>query len=384
MSVRRPRVLFYVQHLLGVGHVRRASIIARAIAAEGWACHVVLGGPDPGTIEWGDAIVDRLPAVRAKDASFKAYLTNDGQEPDAEFWASRTTAAVALAKMIEPDIVLIEQYPFGRRRFRHEIAALIEAAQSGRDHVPVLCSVRDVLVAGKSDTKNRWTVDTLRAQFDGILVHGDAAFIPFGATFPLSREIADLIHYTGYVLEPPAPAAAAADRKWDDAVVVATGGGAVGGELMSAAMTARREGLMADRRWLFLTGPSLEAGTVDRLRRSAPADVTVEPNRPDYAEILTRAHVSISQAGYNTVMDIVRARCPAVVVPLADDGETEQSYRARTLEQGGYLVSLDATGLTIGALSAAADRATGLHIPEAPPFATSGAQSTVELLREWL
>ena len=38
------RVMFYVQHLLGIGHLKRASLIARAMAAAGLDVSVVLGG----------------------------------------------------------------------------------------------------------------------------------------------------------------------------------------------------------------------------------------------------------------------------------------------------------------------------------------------------
>jgi predicted glycosyltransferase len=38
------KVLVYVQHLLGVGHVKRAAAITRAMVAAGLDVHVVLGG----------------------------------------------------------------------------------------------------------------------------------------------------------------------------------------------------------------------------------------------------------------------------------------------------------------------------------------------------
>ena len=38
------RVLFHVQHLLGIGHLRRAEILAEAMAAEGLEVTVAYGG----------------------------------------------------------------------------------------------------------------------------------------------------------------------------------------------------------------------------------------------------------------------------------------------------------------------------------------------------
>ena len=38
------RVFFYVQHLLGIGHLRRAATLARAMAAGGFDVLLVSGG----------------------------------------------------------------------------------------------------------------------------------------------------------------------------------------------------------------------------------------------------------------------------------------------------------------------------------------------------
>ena len=49
LAMSGPRVLFYVQHLLGIGHVARASRVAGALAEDGFAVTVVTGGtPVPG------------------------------------------------------------------------------------------------------------------------------------------------------------------------------------------------------------------------------------------------------------------------------------------------------------------------------------------------
>ena len=41
------RVLFYVQHLLGIGHLKRAEILAEAMAAAGLDVTVAYGGRPP-------------------------------------------------------------------------------------------------------------------------------------------------------------------------------------------------------------------------------------------------------------------------------------------------------------------------------------------------
>ena len=40
----KPKVLFYVQHLLGIGHLKRATTLARAMTDAGLQVTVVSGG----------------------------------------------------------------------------------------------------------------------------------------------------------------------------------------------------------------------------------------------------------------------------------------------------------------------------------------------------
>ena len=66
---------------------------------------------------------------------------------------------------------------------------------------------------------------------------------------------------------------------------------------------------------------------------------------PDLRAEMARSAVTVSQCGYNTTMDILRARVPAVVVPYADGGEDEQRQRAERLDRLGVLRSVPADGL---------------------------------------
>src|SRR5262249_37663293 len=60
---------------------------------------------------------------------------------------------------------------------------------------------------------------------------------------------------------------------------------------------------------------------------------------PDLAQELRTARASISQCGYNTALDIVRTRVPALVVPYATPEEDEQTRRARRLQSLGLVLT---------------------------------------------
>ena len=76
------KVLIHVQHLLGTGHVRRVHAIARALVDGGANVTVMTGGMAVPGLDWGEARLIQLPAVRAADVSFKTLLDEHGQAID--------------------------------------------------------------------------------------------------------------------------------------------------------------------------------------------------------------------------------------------------------------------------------------------------------------
>ena len=81
---QRPKILFYVQHLLGIGHLMRAGALARALEAGGFETLLVSGGTNvPGFVS-GAARFTQLPPTRATDKFFKVLVDeNDNQIDDA-------------------------------------------------------------------------------------------------------------------------------------------------------------------------------------------------------------------------------------------------------------------------------------------------------------
>jgi predicted glycosyltransferase len=76
---------------------------------------------------------------------------------------------------------------------------------------------------------------------------------------------------------------------------------------------------------------------------------------------MARSTVTVSQCGYNTTMDILRANVPAVVVPFAEGREDEQRQRATRLDALGVLrcvppEHLDAATLAGAVMAAATTR----------------------------
>jgi predicted glycosyltransferase len=374
------RVLFYVQHLLGVGHVKRAAAIARAAAAYGHEVLVVLGGEPVPHVDFGKARTHQLPQARAADQRFSVLLDADGVAITDAWKERRRTALLDVAERFAPNAVLLEHYPFGRRVFSFELTPLLAR---WKPQAKIAASVRDVLVERDDPAKADRIVSLARQLLDAVLVHGDSAVIPFAATFPRAAELADLIQYTGYVVDGPAAKPTANNAAGDgrDEIIVSVGGGAVGQGLLDAAIAAAQAGTLSPRRWRLLAGRNLGepifAALQARLQPDGP--VILEWARPDFRDLLARSALSISQGGYNTLMDILVAGCPALIVPFMADGESEQLFRAREFERRGRIAVLPETELSATSLALAATKAFNMPV-NAVTIARDGARRTAELL----
>ncbi len=139
------RVFFHVQHLLGIGHLRRAATLARALAAGGFDVLLVSGGaPLPG-LALGAARFHQLPPLRAADETLRDLSRLDGTPLDEAFAGKRTQQLLDLLHAEAPDILITEQFPFGRTRLRFELLPLLEAAKAMRPRPLIVSSVRDVV-----------------------------------------------------------------------------------------------------------------------------------------------------------------------------------------------------------------------------------------------
>ena len=375
----KPRILFYVQHLLGIGHLMRAACLTRALEANGFHVTLVSGGaPVPG-FDSGASRFVQLPPTRAIDVYFKVLVDAQDAPIDDVWKADRRDRLLALYDDVAPDIVLVEMYPFGRRQMRFEIEPMLERARTDTRRPVVAASIRDILVEPDKPERVDEMVERVERFFDLVLIHGDPSLIPFDRTFPRMREIASVSHYTGYVVDPPPPAGGPGAPGFGE-VVVSTGGGAVSEDLLDAAIGARPLSSLADVPWRVLVGHNLPETQFARWRNTAPVGVTVERARTDFVTLLRNCTLSISQGGYNTVLEILATGARAVCLPYAGGHESEQTIRCRLLAARGALELVEPADVSAAAVAAAADRAIAGK-PAAAAIDTGGARKTAELLQ---
>lgn len=383
------KALIYVQHLLGTGHVVRAAALARELRNRGHKVTLVSGNSVPATLDVSDLRIEYLPPVKATDATFGELVDKSGTQIDDAWREIRAQQLQDICGTIDPDILITETFPLGRRQFAFELVPVLEAAKALPRPPLIACSVRDILVRKNNPRKERWMADMVNRFYDIVLVHSDPSFVRLEDSFPYCDAISGLIRYTGYVHEVRQQAGGSTtsvSQDGRDEIIVSSGGGAVGLMLLQKAIKARGKSMLAaDLTWRLLVADSHGDDVFQALRSQAQeqagkrardqsgnqaggqpvsqsgahegGDIIVERVRPDFQELLAKARLSVSQAGYNTVLDVLSARCPAVLVPFEEESESEQLLRAELLQERGSCRVLREKDLSGKRLARAIDKA---------------------------
>ena len=383
MSKEQPRVLFYFLHLLGVGHVFRAQRLIAQFRKQGILVDVIYGGMPVPNIKFDAESICFLPPVQTADNTYASNLDGAGALLSEAYLSDRQDKLLEIFRTLDPDLILIEAYPFGRRVVRKELKKLLKAAKS-RTRAPLIASsVRDILQENRKQGRAEETRDLVRDFFDVVYVHSDPNIIKLDATYPLAHEIIDKIQYTGFVV----PDQKSLEPEFQSDIIVSAGGGAFGDQLMDTAMQLAETDPFPNMKWCLATGPNLTTEQFETLKRQSPAHVKVVQRVPHLAGHLQSAKLSISQCGYNTAMDVLSVHqssdVRAVFVPYDTEGQTVQARRAALLDKAGYAINLPQSQLNPESLLAAMKQA--LILPKVESQVNfSGAEHTAKLIKSFI
>jgi hypothetical protein len=131
------------------------------------------------------------------------------------------------------------------------------------------------------------------------------------------------------------------------------------------------------RSWRVLAGPGVAQPDFELLLADAPAHVRVERARPDFARLLARCAVSVSQAGCDAMAGYPAGRSAPRARPLAGGREEEQTIRAEAFAVRGLALVLREDDLTPQALAEAITTALARDKPDSGALDLGGAAATV-------
>jgi predicted glycosyltransferase len=274
--------MFYVQHLLGIGHQRRGATLTRAMQAAGLEVTYVSGGRPVPDLDLGGAELIQLPSLRAAHSDFKQLFDENNRPVDDSWKGRRRDLLLETYRLVKPHALILELYPFGRRQMRFELLPLLAEATSVPAPPVVISSIRDILEPSGKPERLVEIVERVDSFFDHVMVHGDRNVVALDPTFAMTAAIDEKITCTGYVV--------------DDREVKRGPNGAVGERLLRCAMAARGASALNDRLWRILVGISVEAIRSSRVAgREGLVDDAAGGNRSD-----TRTAGSGDRCGHET------------------------------------------------------------------------------------
>ncbi|MCX7823344.1 MAG: hypothetical protein N2260_07885 [Syntrophobacterales bacterium] len=332
------KVLLYCQHVLGIGHFFRSLEIAKALAP-----HQVLfveGGQPLPSITLPSHVKRFLLPPLMMDEAFEGFNL-EGEEL-LKVQKERKEKLLKAYEEFSPDVLIIELFPFGRRRFSFELIPLLErAVGDGRKRL-IVCSLRDILVEKPNiERYESWVLKHLNGFFDLLLVHSDERIMRLEESFFRVDDILIPIHYTGFVARESARRKVRKDYQRSKKVVVSTGGGKVGSELIEATILAIRDIQSLPLEVEIYMGPFMDEFTKTHLRHIAKGDdrIKFKPFTVNFVKLLSQAEVSISMAGYNTLMDLLTTGIHSILYPFKQN--REQRLRAERFAPFGNFVIID-------------------------------------------
>ncbi len=310
------RYLFYSHDGYGLGHVRRNSLIARAVLAidlEATVTMVTGLTARPRWLEGSERVrVHRVPPLlKGSDGSYR-HETMSFEDAIRE----RERIFAALVDEERPEVVVVDRHPYGTAG---ELRAGLDLARE--QGAAVVLGLRDVLdepsVVRREIQGLGWA--GVEEVYDDILVYGARHFLDHEAEYGLAVDL----RYCGWVVERP-------DRTGVDPhlLVVAAGGGGDGAGVfeLGAQLLAHHP----DMAGLFAPGPYAGADALRRLSELVEGRARIVGPSEACSTWFPRAAAVVCMAGYNSTLEALAAGHRPILVPRRHP-RSEQAIRAERL-----------------------------------------------------
>jgi predicted glycosyltransferase len=341
------KILFYCQHILGIGHLVRSMQIIRGLSQD-FQIYFVNGGQVIPAFEIPAGVeVINLPALKT-DPEFRSLQVVDDDRPLEVVKEARKNQLLEVFERIQPDLLLIELFPFGRKQFKFELIPLLDRVQALGRKTKVVCSLRDIVVGKKDQAAHEAKVcDLINRYFDLVLIHSDEAFMPLEVSFSRRRDLQAQVAYTGYVTQPIeadssiTPADAIALMRPEPIILCSIGGGRFGHELVNAVIqTAPQLAQRLPHHIHLFAGVFMPDAKyaqfeqqVNALQANGVNNISLRRHTSCLLDYMQQADLSISMGGYNTTMNILSTGVRSLMLTFMGNDDQEQEIRARALER---------------------------------------------------
>jgi len=353
------RIALYSHDAMGIGHLRRNQLIARALADAPLKATVLLiaGAREAGLFPLASGLdCLTLPSL-SKDLNGR-YGSRSLHLDLRHLVRLRSEVIRAAIDEFQPHLLIVDKLPRGAL---NELDDALEHVKS-RSTTRCVLGLRDVLDEPEV-VRREWQTaaneEVIQRYFDAVWVYGDPAVYNAAVEYGFSPRVAAKVRYTGYFDQRAriayAEAAAAPDPLQGlglppGRLTLCLVGGGQDGEALADAFS--RAPLPRDMNAVLLAGPYLPRKMSATIRsrtagsRFRLVDFVAEPEL-----LFSRADRVVAMGGYNTVCEILSFEKPALIVPRIKP-RREQVIRAARLRDLGLLQMLlpeEATPERIGA-----------------------------------
>jgi predicted glycosyltransferase len=307
--------------------------------------------------------VINLPALKT-DPEFRSLQVVDDDRSLAEVQEARKNQLLSLYDRIQPDLLMIELFPFGRKQFKFELIPLLDRVQAAGGKTKVVCSLRDIVVGKKNQATHEAKVcDLINRYFDAVLIHSDEQFMPLAVSFSRQSDLRAQVSYTGYVIQAPLETgdvvidqddAIAFLQRPEPMILCSIGGGRFGHELVDAVIQSAPslQAQIPHHIHLFagVFMPEVKYQQLQRqlahLHANGVTNITLRRHTHCLLDYTKQADLSISMGGYNTTMNVLSTGVRSLMLTFMGNNDQEQEIRARALENSGILQVLTLADLT--------------------------------------
>ena len=329
-------IIFYCQYVWGMGHFIRSLEFARALS--GHDVTLIAGGQEVEVDLPEHVRLLRLPVLYMDEKFTRLIPGSPGQSVE-QIQHERKKTICSLMEDLQPDLFIVELYPFGRSIFGFELEPLLGDIRAGKfGRVKAVCSLRDILVEKKDPPAyEKRVLQKLNRYFDALLIHSDAALQRLDETFSRAGDIKIPLEYTGFITQQTDPAAGRKLRRelkiapGEKLIVASAGGGRSGLNLLTSVLDACE--LIRDSlpiRLEVFTGPFMENEAYEKLVARCAPGIRIQRYTRHFLDYLYAADLSVSLAGYNTCMNLLVTQVPALVYPYSR--QREQPMRVNKIK----------------------------------------------------
>ncbi|MEE4165281.1 MAG: hypothetical protein V2I35_04735 [Desulfocapsaceae bacterium] len=324
-------IMLYAHDGRGLGHISRSVAIGLAVRRLFPHLRLLLltGGAQtqeligPGTLDWL-----KLPAYRTEVVAGKSRgIAGTSGYSDQELGLLRSDHICRVLRCYQPRIVLVDHAPQGKHK---ELLPSLQDTEIIKNSRWIL-GIRGVVGAVKQ-TASSLAVDLFNRYYSGLLWYGDSAILGTSHREDLERQYSTTARECGYVSRLTEIEHAGSSRLSESPRYCCTVSVPWAGErsemfLELLAAFLRTAGCRHGKFNLFV-GSDIASRVIEKFQTLECC--TVHPFGGNYLEVLKCSRTAVIYGGYNSLVDVIAAGLPALVV-MRDMQDREQQQHLQAL-----------------------------------------------------